>query len=113
MLATLRPRWRLVWEGNVARALELLLAEEFDVVVADAQLLQLDNPVFFHAVAHHSPRTSRVAHSVVRSSPAHLRSARGAQRVMMQPLDAGEFLVMLDQALGERSRVSSSTARVC
>jgi DNA-binding NtrC family response regulator len=113
MLTTLRPRWRLVWEGDVAKALELLLAEEFDVVVADVQLLQLDNPVFFRVAERRSPDTSRVAHSVVRGSPPHLEAARGAAQIMLQPLDAGEFLLALDRALAERDPVSGSAARAC
>ena len=113
MLSTLRPRWQLVWEGDASRALELILAEDFDVVVADVQVLHLDNPVFLRAVERHSPRSARVAHSVVRGLPAHQEAARGAQRVMIQPLDAGEFLLVLDRALAERGPVTGSAAQAC
>jgi response regulator RpfG family c-di-GMP phosphodiesterase len=111
MLSALRPHWLLVWEGDVGRGLELLLAEEFNVVVADVQLLQLDNPVFFRVAERYSPHTRRVAHSVVRSSPRHLHCARSAQHLLLQPLDAGEFLLVLERALAECGPSSGSSAR--
>lgn len=114
-LRTLLRRHRRQWEMTFAvggpAALELLKTENFDVVVSDMRMPEVDGAALLAHVQRQQPRTVRIVLSGHTELEAALRAIPVAHQFLSKPCDAAELENVVERACALQSLVEDPKIR--
>jgi HD-like signal output (HDOD) protein/ActR/RegA family two-component response regulator len=111
MLRPERERWRMAFAGSGARALEMLEAEPFDVVVTDLRMPEMDGARLLDRVRQRFPGAIRVVLYAYGERDAALHSAPHAQQFLAKPCDPAKLRAAIEQSRGCSGMVPDEALR--
>lgn len=101
MLRSLRHDWEMSFANSGQEALDLLDEQDFNVVVSDMRMPEMDGAALLNEVAARHPATARLVLSGHAELDAILRAVRPAHQFLAKPCDPK----LLEQALQRINRV--------
>ncbi len=103
MLHRLRKEWSMEFATNGREALRLLGQSEFDVLVTDVRMPEMDGIALLSEARRLFPQTVRIVLSGIADQELTLRSVSLAHQYLMKPCDAQMLQETLDKAFALRN----------
>jgi HD-like signal output (HDOD) protein/CheY-like chemotaxis protein len=103
MLHPLRNEWKMAYASNGREALQLLSLSQFDVLVTDVRMPEVNGIELLTAVIREYPQMVRIVLSGTADHELTLRSVTLAHQYLMKPCDSATLLSTLENALTLRN----------
>ncbi len=106
-----RRKWEMTFAVGGPAALELLKTENFDVIVSDMRMPEVDGAALLAHVQRQQPRTVRIVLSGHTELEAALRAIPVAHQFLSKPCDAAELENVVERACSLQSLVEDPKIR--
>ena len=104
MLRPQRDVWHMTFAGDGPAALDLLAAEQYDVIVSDMRMPGMDGATLLGMVCEKHPSVVRIILSGYTELGASVRAVPVAHRFLFKPCDLPELRQALDRDMGIADR---------
>ncbi|HLN25841.1 MAG TPA: response regulator [Patescibacteria group bacterium] len=111
MLRSQRDRWSLTFVDSGQKALELIATHNFDVVVSDMRMPDLDGAALLSEVERRSPSTLRVILSGYSEEKSIFRTVGPAHQYLAKPCDPLTIIALMDRAQTMRALLAQPKLR--
>ncbi len=108
MLRPMRKEWEMSFAESAHRAIDLINADPFDVVVTDMRMPEMDGAQLLNEVMRSDPNIARIVLSGHTDQEAALRSAGTAHQFLAKPCDAEALRNAVQRACQLRALLSDS-----
>lgn len=99
MLRVMRREWDIAFVDSGAKAVELLETQEFDVVISDMRMPEMDGAALLNEVRRRQPRAVRIILSGYAQDEAILRTIGPAHQYLAKPCDAKIVVDTINRAM--------------
>lgn len=106
-LRPMRDRWKMVFEEDPERAVELIRAEDFDVIVSDMRMPKYSGIDVLEAAKEHCPIAVRIGLSGFANSDMQFEAARVAHQYFAKPCDLTELVAAIDSVTRLQHRLNN------
>ena len=111
MLRGQRDRWTLTFVDSGQKALELIKTHEFDVVVSDMRMPDLDGAALLSEVERRCPSTLRVILSGYSEERSIFRTVGPAHQYLAKPCDPQTIIALMERARTMRALLAQPQLR--
>jgi HD-like signal output (HDOD) protein len=111
MLRGQRDRWNLTFVDSGQKALELIEQHDFDVVVSDMRMPDIDGATLLSEVERRSPSTVRVILSGYSEAKSIFRTVGPAHQYLAKPCDPQTIIALMDRAQTMRGLLAQPKLR--
>jgi HD-like signal output (HDOD) protein/ActR/RegA family two-component response regulator len=112
MLHSQRGQWAMTFVDGAQKALALLATQNFDMVVSDMRMPDLDGAGLLSQVEHQSPGTFRVILSGYAEEKSVFRTVGPAHQYVAKPCEPAVLIGLMDRALALRDVLTQPQLRV-
>lgn len=106
-LGSARPDWNLHFASNGAQAIELAANQNFDVIVSDIQMPEMDGITLLEKLQETHPDAVRIILTGHADSASYLRTIGPAHQFLSKPCDNETLISSIENALGLRQLLQS------
>jgi HD-like signal output (HDOD) protein/CheY-like chemotaxis protein len=110
-LHPLRAEWQMVFASSGSKALELMEATPFDVLVTDMRMPGIGGSQLLAEVSSRHPQVIRIVLSGMCDREAALSSVAGAHQFLSKPCDIGVLKTAVERALTVQADLGSAALR--
>ncbi|HLN23549.1 MAG TPA: response regulator [Patescibacteria group bacterium] len=111
MLRGQRDHWTLTFIDSGQKALDLIQTQDFDVVVSDMRMPDLDGAALLSEVERRSPSTVRVILSGYSEEKSIFRTVGPAHQYLAKPCDPQAIIALMDRAQTMRALLAQPQLR--
>ena len=112
-LRSKRDVWEIAFAASGTAAIEELQRGQFDVVVSDMRMPNMDGAEFLHRVAAIQPQAARIVLSGQMEEDAATRAATVAHRFLNKPCEPAALEAAIARTLDLRDLLGSEELRLC